>query len=498
MYLKRLRSERGDVWPPTAACCAAPRLLPTRAAKSDSSTVDCYIGPIHINDNPQKLQIGNAKESCAMAPQTRSRTAPIASFPDPTQPADASRKERSLAPEHELQPLKQQDADNFDRVPPKYTIDLSRPPAERYTEVVADFKPLLLQLPTLFDELVKEFGLPLKAVRRVARLLLRSVHSKEQTAELRGISKASGVDMYLLVCFNTLLDLFMGCSSGAARVKTEHGMRMYHFRTLDWSMDLLRQVVVQLEFVEKPHGPVISRSVTYVGFVGVLTGVREGLSISLNFRPYNNNNGSVRHMLRYCAHQLAVLLGFRPSICSHLREMLIPRTQSNLWKRRKPELPTLGSIKRTFPSVRTSAAYLVFSDGDETTVFEKDRITAVQRSSNSFIAVTNCDVPQDGVTPKMPATRLERIQDLLDEADSRRQVLETQWGNIERRFRRRKPDEAYAQPHDVIKLLMKYPIMNECTHYSVVMDPKAGDIAWARRWPEGEAHNRFHASHREV
>jgi hypothetical protein len=39
-------------------------------------------------------------------------------------------------------------------------------------------------------------------------------------------------------------------------------------------MDVLRKVVVQLEFVNEPGGEVIAKSITYVGFVGVLTGVR--------------------------------------------------------------------------------------------------------------------------------------------------------------------------------------------------------------------------------
>jgi hypothetical protein len=39
-------------------------------------------------------------------------------------------------------------------------------------------------------------------------------------------------------------------------------------------MDLLRQIVVQLDFVARDGGPVVARSVTYLGFVGVLTGVR--------------------------------------------------------------------------------------------------------------------------------------------------------------------------------------------------------------------------------
>jgi hypothetical protein len=85
------------------------------------------------------------------------------------------------------------------------------------------------------------------------------------------------VEMYLLVALNTVLDLLMGCTSGAVRVSDgegDEGVRMMHFRTLDWGMDVLRRVVVQLDFVEKPEGGVFARSVTYVGFVGVLTGVR--------------------------------------------------------------------------------------------------------------------------------------------------------------------------------------------------------------------------------
>jgi hypothetical protein len=53
--------------------------------------------------------------------------------------------------------------------------------------------------------------------------------------------------------------------------------RMMHFRTLDWGMEPLRSVLVVLEFVrtksEEPER-VIGRTITYAGYVGVLTGVR--------------------------------------------------------------------------------------------------------------------------------------------------------------------------------------------------------------------------------
>jgi len=48
---------------------------------------------------------------------------------------------------------------------------------------------------------------------------------------------------------------------------------MLHFRTLDWTMDPLRKILVQLEFVRTSSatpGQIIARSITYVGFIGVL------------------------------------------------------------------------------------------------------------------------------------------------------------------------------------------------------------------------------------
>ena len=160
-------------------------------------------------------------------------------------------------------------------VPPTYTIDLSLPPRQRYVELARDFKPRLRELTSLFDEVIELAGIEnIERVRSLARWVLRRVYSKEQTEELRGISKTIDVEMYLLVALNTLLDLLMGCTSGAARTQEGSMSKMLHFRTLDWEMEELRHIVVNLEFIQSPSSKVIARSVTYVGFIGVLTGVR--------------------------------------------------------------------------------------------------------------------------------------------------------------------------------------------------------------------------------
>lgn len=174
---------------------------------------------------------------------------------------------------------------------PIYRIDLSLPPAKRYVKLASDFAPRMKEITPLFDT-VLESVIPWSFLRSIAKsaafLVLRRVYSSEETQELIGIAKASGVDMYFLVAFNLLLDALLGCTSGGVltRLKKEKGemhlgkeprARMMHFRTLDWGMPELRSVLVVLEFVrsesEEPQ-TVIARTITYAGFVGVLTGVR--------------------------------------------------------------------------------------------------------------------------------------------------------------------------------------------------------------------------------
>jgi hypothetical protein len=90
--------------------------------------------------------------------------------------------------------------------------------------------------------------------------------------------------MYFLVALNVLLDSFLGCTSGGVLTRpqssagsSDRSERMMHFRTLDWGMSPLRNVLVVLEFVRsksKEPEKVLARTITYAGFVGVLTGVR--------------------------------------------------------------------------------------------------------------------------------------------------------------------------------------------------------------------------------
>ncbi|TKA69116.1 hypothetical protein B0A55_08869 [Friedmanniomyces simplex] len=315
--------------------------------------------------------------------------------------------------------------------PPRFTIDLSLPPEQRYLEVCAALESEITGLTSLFDEVVGGMlpWVPLRWLHFACWLLLGRIHNREEHAELRGISRATGVSMYLLVCFNVLLDLFMGCSSGGAAVGDgEGGVKMLHFRTLDWGMPALRQIVVILDFVMEPGGPLVASSVTYAGFVGVLTGVRKDFSVSLNFRPNRNDSG------RSCILAEKALTGHS----------------------------------------------------------QKDPITAKVRSSSDFIVVTNSDEEDTGGvgTAKENSTFGMILAEIVEEAKERQRCAVENWRSLRLstankcRLLDANGDDVKGllEVDDVVALVQRYPTTNEMTHFACVMDPRKGTVEWCRRW----------------
>ncbi|KAE8396305.1 beta subunit of N-acylethanolamine-hydrolyzing acid amidase-domain-containing protein [Aspergillus alliaceus] len=427
------------------------------------------------------------------------------------------------------------------KIPPVYKIDISLPPVERYVHVAKDYRDQLISITGLFDELITE-ALPKASliwIKRLSRLFLQRLYSCEETAEIRGISQATGIEMYLLISFNVLLDLLMGCTSGAALTKlaTTSGeqSRLLHFRTLDWGMDELRKLLVCFEYVRGPdHNTILATNIAYVGFVGVLTGVRRGLSVSLNFRPNHDTSSWVRNYRYYGSH-LLVLLGLRRSISSMLRGYILPPSDGSSGA-------SLGEIWPVVMRTPSTAAYLIFCDGVDVVVLEKDHRTAHVERSSSFIVVTNSDhvTPStsteghqgDHVGAALGTSAPVSVADLIIDSDERRDLMQAHWDKKLKKARKtatnegnnystarqdplrrtrasqkRRGDsssevtsngsslstpssnslvdsEVTASLKEVIQWTTTYPTTNEMTHFAAVMDPTEGKIRWIKRYLE--------------
>ncbi|KAI0171500.1 beta subunit of N-acylethanolamine-hydrolyzing acid amidase-domain-containing protein [Pestalotiopsis sp. NC0098] len=375
---------------------------------------------------------------------------------------------------------------------PTYQIDLARPPETRYDEISRDFGPRMRSLIGLFDEImscVVPFAFLRRVFTMVASLLVRRVYNAEEMKEIKGIASATGVDLYLLVTLNNLLDCLLGCTSGAVLVKptarktatrVSDEPRLMHFRTLDWGMDGLRDLLVVLEYVDSRNtgSKVLARSITYAGFVGTLTAIRPNHSCSTR---------ALRH------HQLMVLLGRRRSIGSILRSTILDS---------RPDVtgstPVLDLKERAqkFSSLRAPPCYIVLCDGDEVAVIEKDLNTGKTRSSKDFIVHTNHDVDHD--VEKHPDEYAKASflghEEWLEESTNRMECFERKWlRHLHRNQTHATARDASGKvgdlvPHPVTESTLKRWVssgttMADCTHFACVMDPKTGQIRWLRRGP---------------
>ncbi|KAF9871457.1 hypothetical protein CkaCkLH20_11104 [Colletotrichum karsti] len=397
---------------------------------------------------------------------------------------------------------------------PVYRIDLALPPEQRYVRVAKDFSHELRAVAPLYDLVLAQI-LVYPPIIRVAqflvRLYLRRVFDDDETREIRSIAEVAGVELHLLVALNTLLDCLLGCTSGTVPVcggGDDGEARLMHFRTLDWGMPQLGDLLVQLDFVDSQAPDpehVLARSITYAGFVGTLTGVRPGLSLSLNHRPLMNvrTNSSIFH-------QVLVLLGRRPSISSILRQVLL-----------SPKLPGateapdggLVAFAKSITEKPSPPCYLLFSTPTEAVVIQKDFVGGNIKSTRDFIAQANHDTDHTSCcgAKEFHHRQMESedaaiiAQDWISQSAERQNFVRDNWSAFRERAGERtttKDDSSTLngscialavgsrQGHEgrtgvtqemLQKWVMSEPVFNEFTHFATVMDPSSGDVVCLER-----------------
>ena len=170
---------------------------------------------------------------------------------------------------------------------------------------------------------------------------------------------------------------------------------------------------------------------------------------------YRSGYPSSSSSFAYRWHQILMLFGFRPSIPSILRRVLLGYGPP----------PPLSHIASTLSKTPSSPCYLMFCTPTDVLLLEKDLKTATTITSPSFLVVTNHDSDSEGVPP----------------SEVRREI---QKDSVERKTCVERLRARLAVPptvDDVRSWLRVRPITNECTHFSCIMDPsvEGGGILWS-------------------
>ena len=212
---------------------------------------------------------------------------------------------------------------------PTVDIDLDQPPEQRWAWVSS----YQLHFQSARNLVLGHFGVapdsptPLY-VRAAARVLLAAVPATFR-AELDACAAACGVSSGELALLNYLYEIAAKCSSFI--VERPDG-RPLHARTLDWpGCAVLCACTVRVRF--KRSGAVLYESVTWPGYLGVLTACAPGrFSVSVNFRAEEKTASSwapsgpvastVAEGMRRVKAMLATLSGTVRSVGFAVRDLL--------------------------------------------------------------------------------------------------------------------------------------------------------------------------------
>lgn len=207
---------------------------------------------------------------------------------------------------------------------PTFVVNLDLPPEDRWTEIVTLYKssaPLIVNYFT--HALPKDVAEAMEKIMANLDNLLGDFGR-----ELRGVAKAYGIDLGIIVGLNFAYELRKWggghsnttgpvnasqmfspkvCTSIVAEDATN---QIFHGRNMDWNLPTdMRNLTIVADF--QRNNRTVYKAATYVGFVGVFTGMAPGrYSVSVNERDIGGDpivnalnallNGaqSVTHVLR--------------------------------------------------------------------------------------------------------------------------------------------------------------------------------------------------------
>ncbi|KAJ4996057.1 Acid ceramidase [Colletotrichum sp. SAR 10_66] len=385
---------------------------------------------------------------------------------------------------------------------PIYRIDLALEPEQRYVQIAKDFAEQLRAIAPLYDLVLAQilvYPPIIRLAKFLVRLCLRRVYNDDENREIRSIAETAGVDLHLVVALNTFLDCLLGCTSGTVPVCDDDApedapSHLMHFRTLDWGMPELADVLVQLDFVDsnsQQPDRVLARSIT------PLMNTRTKSSIF---------------------HQILVLLGRRPSISSMLRQVLIPPKPVDVKSATDADTSSLIAFANNFIKNPSPSCYLIFSNPQEAVVIQKDYIGGNIKHTYDFIAQANHDTNHTlccGASDfHHKALEVEDLSSIPEESlwlsgsAERQNFVHDNWKAHSKRLGAAastiiddtegassgngscvalaKSLQPNSRTRGVTKSVLKRwmmsdPVFNDFTHFVTAMDPLSGDVVFLKK-----------------
>lgn len=162
---------------------------------------------------------------------------------------------------------------------PKYVVNLDLEPEHRWNNIIDDYKNKFNDILDIIDNMLGYYTSYI-----VLSLIEYQSHNVFYIRELRAISNKCNIPLGKIILMQLCYELYACCTS---LVINDDG-KTKHFRTMDWDMQQLKNLTIQVDFVK--NNKIIYTATTWAGYVGIMTAVKPGVcTIALNYRRTNNS-----------------------------------------------------------------------------------------------------------------------------------------------------------------------------------------------------------------
>ena len=176
-------------------------------------------------------------------------------------------------------------ANNHSAPVPLYTIDLDMPASQRWQALATQYKPQITAVVDIVKARIPKLVLPV--LEKMGAKLEEHLPAP-YAQEIASVAAATGQPVADIFALNMFYEINSGCTSIVAA--QENGT-LVHGRNLDYGIPGLQNLTADVVFT-RDGGAEVYRGTTYVGYVGLLTGMRpHAWSVSIDER--DTTNGTV-------------------------------------------------------------------------------------------------------------------------------------------------------------------------------------------------------------
>jgi len=161
----------------------------------------------------------------------------------------------------------------------KFIVNLDLEPEIRWKHVVEGMKNEIEEFKPNIIKIIDEMLGSLKYMIIPIISIYCFFSNNEYIRELKSISKYTNISLEYLMIIQLCYESASCCSSIITNVDT----KPYFFRTMDWPMDILKNITIDLEFVK--NGSTLYYATSWVGYLGIFTAtIPNQYSLSINFK----------------------------------------------------------------------------------------------------------------------------------------------------------------------------------------------------------------------